>query len=91
MLLVPNGAGDSKVGLVEIILIITEHSAPVHSRLGRDPVEYNCSVAVAMHTGDELSVHPPALLFSSSKMALLLNPPTPNWFCSNHLSPSAEP
>lgn len=78
--LVPGGAGDSKVGLVQIILTITEHSAHMRSRVGWDPFEHNYSVTAAVHNGDQLSVHLPALLFSSSKTELLLYPPTSNWF-----------
>lgn len=91
MSLVSSGAGDSKAGLVEIIPIITEHSGHMHSMVGRDPLEHNYSVTAAVHNGDQLLVHLPALLFSSSKTELLLYPPTPNWLCPNDFHPLAEP
>lgn len=91
MSLVPGDAGDSKVGLVQIILIITEHSAHMHSRVGRDRFERNYSGTAAVRAGDQLSVQLAALLFSSSKTELLFYPPTPNQFCSNDLHPLTDP
>lgn len=74
MSLVPGGAGDSKVELVQIILIITEHSVHMHSRVGRDRFERNYNGTAAVHAGDLLSVQLTALLSSSSKTELLFLP-----------------
>lgn len=59
----PGGAGDSKAGLVQLFFIITEHSVPVHSRVGRDLFEHNYSASEAVCSDNQLSVR---LLYSSA-------------------------
>ena len=59
----PGGAGDSKAVLVQLFFIITEHSVPVHSRVGRDLFEHNYSASEAVCSDNQLSVR---LLYSSA-------------------------
>ena len=48
----PGGAGDNKAVLVRLFFIITEHSVPVHSWVGRDLFEHNYSASEAVCSGN---------------------------------------
>lgn len=58
------GCGNSSPSLLII-------QPKLHSRVKKDRFGHNSSVAVTVCDGDQLSVHLPTLLFSSSKMELL--------------------